>query len=101
MSGCTDGQRRMMSFDVTADLPAVYAFVTTPLADPLLTFTARDRAVDVGVELSADGETFVAGRGVGLNASGEWWWTIPRSAAAIRVTATGPVAVRLAILEAA
>ena len=97
---CADGSRRVVTLEVEADGFETYSFKSAPLADPLLT-VAGSPGVGVGVDLSADGSTFAPAWGVALAASGAARWLVPRSTAAIRVSAVGgPATFALAILEA-
>ena len=98
---CPDGKfRRVVTLEVEADASAEYAFHVAPLADPLLAVEGS-RGVGVDVDLSADGSAFAGAWGVRLGAGGAVW-RVPRSAAAIRVSASGgPATFTLAVLEAA
>lgn len=104
MSCKTKGYRRVVTLTVAADASQAYKLLDLPLADPLLTIARGDAKrvpLYVGVELSTDGTNYVNAWGISLQSGASTWWRVPRSAASIRISATGASAVcRLAILEA-
>ena len=97
---CDGGKRRIVTLRLDGTASEVYKFAAAPVADPLLS-VAGAAGVRVDVDVSADGTAFAGVWGVELGTSGAAW-RVPRSAKAIRVTASGgPATAGLAILEAA
>ena len=101
---CTKGKRRVVTLTIADGETQTYPIRDLPLADPLLTVARGDATtaqLKVDVELSADGTDFVGAWGISLHGEASTWWRVPRSAAAIRISARGAAAVcRVAILEA-